>query len=57
MEQRLARSRCNRDVFVFEHFIYSSAIHILYTDFNSVNTFLLISVYNFFILNLTHRIY
>lgn len=37
MEQRLARSRCYRYVFVFEHFFYSSAIAILYGHFSTVN--------------------
>lgn len=45
MEQRLARSRCYRFVFVFEHFFYSSARLILYSLFWTVNT---ITV-NFFI--------
>ena len=35
----------NRDVFVFEHFFYSSAVDIVYFDFYDVNTFLLKSVY------------
>ena len=31
----------NRDIFVFEHFFYSSAMNILYAHFYPVNTFLL----------------
>jgi len=33
LEQRLARSRCYRCVFVFEHFFCSSAEPILYSHF------------------------
>lgn len=35
----------NRDVFVFEHFFYSSAVDIVYRDFYDVNTFLLKAVH------------
>lgn len=38
MEQRLARSRCFRFVFVFEHFFYSSATHILAGHKGTVNS-------------------
>lgn len=51
LEQRLARSRCYRCVFVFEHFFYSSAKAILYSQFWAVNTFMAYfynkPVYNF----------
>lgn len=43
----------NRDVFVFEHFFYSSAIDIVYFDFYDVNTFLLKSVHKKIINNTT----
>ncbi len=38
MEQRLARSRCYRLLFVFEHFFYSSAIDNIYSSFEAVNS-------------------
>ncbi len=38
MEQRLARSRCYRLLFVFEHFFYSSAIDNIYSSFGDVNS-------------------
>jgi hypothetical protein len=38
VEQRLARSRCYRCVFVFEHFFYSSATGILAGQKSAVNS-------------------
>jgi hypothetical protein len=43
----------NRDIFVFEHFFYSSAVDIVYFGFYDVNTFLLKSVYKKIIIKLT----
>jgi len=45
LEQRLARSRCYRDVFVFEHFFYSSAKLILYIAFLTVNRLMINFLY------------
>ena len=51
MEQPLARSGCYGGVFVFEHFFYSSATHILYSQKSTVNSsfayFFNKPVYNF----------
>jgi len=45
MEQRLARSRCYRCVFVFEHFFYSSADLIVVGIFSIVNKIVLNFIY------------
>jgi len=41
-EQRPARSRCYRYVFVFEYLIYSSTINILYRNYTYVNNIIAI---------------